>query len=95
MKNLFLLLAIVLFSSCGHSDGNSVTGTAKIKDSALYYYTQSLNTNLSLTDKKQAANKSIYFAKKRKTDSLYLNILYQKELLSLSLGEYDSLVDYN
>ncbi|MBO0343011.1 tetratricopeptide repeat-containing sensor histidine kinase [Flagellimonas profundi] len=94
MKSLLLLTLIVLFSSCTPMDGDSKSAGGSVKDSAIIYYKRSLDSTLSLTEKKQSINKSFFLAKDNQ-DSLYGKILYQKSYLSLALGEYDSLPAYN
>lgn len=95
MKRFLILAVIVLLCSCKFS-GDTPISTRKIaKDSALFYFTHSLDGALSPIKKKQALNKALFLARNLKEDSLYTSFFYQKCHLIFSLGEYDSLLVLN
>ena len=95
LKRSSLFAFVSLIISCTSSQKESISSVGAAKDSVLYYYKQSLNTNLSPPEKRQAINRAFHFAKDGKKDALYGQVLYQKCSLHLAVGEYDSLLVYN
>ncbi|MBO0321548.1 hypothetical protein J0X14_04495 [Muricauda sp. CAU 1633] len=96
MKKFLILTFIGLSVCCTPSGKKPISRAAdNIKDSVLHYYYQSLDKNLSLVQKQQKIDKSFFLAKNHLYDSIYSQILYQKNSLHLASQEYDSLQIYN
>lgn len=96
LKRLLLLTLIAPFGSCTPLDHDAKSGVDHgLRDSILFHYQRSLDTALSTADKKRAINRSLSFYATIGKDSLFGRLLYKKELLSLNLGEYDSISTYH
>ena len=66
-----------------------------ISDSISFYFNISTDTNLPINDRFKAINRLYSYLKKNEKDTIYGHVLYQKNMLHLSLKEYDSLSIYN
>lgn len=95
MKNILFLISVCLFASCDTVQDNTVKKVEASKDSISIYYAMSGDENLTLNKRLQSVNKSLFLSKNIKKDTLFNRILYQKNLLLLSLNEYDSLQIFN
>lgn len=92
----FLILAFISLSICCNPRVEApVSTTHDVRDSAMYYYNRSLDKKLSLMQKQREINRSFFFAKDHIKDTLYSQILYQKNSLHFSSQEYDSLQVYH
>ncbi|MFD2586143.1 tetratricopeptide repeat protein [Croceitalea marina] len=66
-----------------------------ISDSISFYFNISTDTNLPIDDRFKAVNRLYFHLKKNEKDTIYGHVLYQKNMLHLSLEEQDSLSIYN
>ncbi|MBT2162674.1 tetratricopeptide repeat-containing sensor histidine kinase [Zobellia barbeyronii] len=82
-------------ASCTSRNDQGMVQSGEILDSTLFYYNLSKDKSLSLIDRNKTALKSYQKIKKSIKDSLYGQVLYQKNLLHLISKEYDSLLFYN
>ncbi|MGB5819842.1 MAG: ATP-binding protein [Saonia sp.] len=90
-----LLIIIGFCISCKHRNGANVSKTNTVHDSILFYHNLSKDESVTLDKRHQALNKSFFFSKKTKKDTIHSQLLYQKNFLHLSLNEYDSLLIHN
>ncbi len=74
-------------------EDNSSTAE-ELNDSSLYYHNISKDKNLAFNKRLNAINKSLFFLKNNK-NTLYSQLLYEKNHLLFSLKEYDSLNFFN
>lgn len=88
-----LSTVFVFFASCGPGDGKGEGPAPGDRDSIQIYYGMVRDRDLSLRERSKAANRALAFCKDR--DSILGYLLYQKNHLHLSSGEYDSLVHYH
>ncbi|WP_340063487.1 tetratricopeptide repeat protein [Ascidiimonas aurantiaca] len=95
MKSVFILAFISIFLSCKTEEKKWVPKFEKVKDSALFYYNISTDTELSVNQRLDAINKSFLFVKEIDQDTLFSKVLYQKNLIYFSLAQYDSLKRLN
>lgn len=95
MKNILFLISVCLFASCDTVQDNTVKKVEASKDSISIHYAMSGDENLTLNKRLQSVNKSLFLSKNIKKDTFFNRILYQKNLLLLSLNEYDSLQIFN
>lgn len=94
MRNILIVL-VIIFGSCEFERNKQSNKTGENADSIQMYYNISLDKKMSLTQKKQAINKSLYYAKNNDNDTLIAKVLYQKNLVHYSLAEYDSLLFFS
>lgn len=95
MKRFLILACIALFVSCTTHQGKNTSDIGVANDSALFYYTLAKDKNNTFDKRRMAVNKAMGFLKENEKDTLYTLALYQKNLIHLSLKEYDSLLRYN
>ena len=82
-------------ASCTSRNDQGMVQSGEVLDSTLFYYNLSKDKSLSLIDRNSNALKSYQKIKNSIKDSLYGQVLYQKNLLHLISKEYDSLRFYN
>ena len=82
-------------ASCTSRNNLATVESGEVLDSTLFYYNLSKDKSLSLIDRNSNALKSYQKIKNSIKDSLYGQVLYQKNLLHLISKEYDSLRFYN
>ncbi len=95
LNRVLILACISLFISCTTDHGKNTSNTEVANDSALFYYISAKAKNNPLKKRYTAINKSLGFQKEREKDTLYTLALYQKNLIHLSLKEFDSLQVYS
>ncbi len=91
MKGFLILVGIALLVSCTGNHGDNPLETEMATDSILHYYGIAKNRNNDLKKRYDAVNKSLRFFKEGQKDTLFSQVLYQKNLILFSLQEYDSL----
>ena len=95
MKKTLLLLTYILLISCtGKQRSLQSTPTTRI-DSTLKYFEESKNADLALNAQYELTEKAFKLISTIPSDTLLPKILYQKNWLHLSLGQYDSLIKYD
>ncbi|SMC35274.1 tetratricopeptide repeat-containing sensor histidine kinase [Cellulophaga tyrosinoxydans] len=92
MRNILIVLVIIIFGSCEYERNKQSDKKDENIDSTQLYYNISLDNKMSLRQKQEAINKSLYYAKINDNDTLLAKVLYQKNLVHYSLAEYDSLL---
>ena len=95
ITKVFFLPFSILLLSCSKIKKKSHAGDNILKDSIQHYYFLAKNSKHPLINRQNNINTSYHLAKKRKKDTLFSQILYQKNLLHFSLKEYDSLFFYH
>ena len=91
-----MLLAVIGFClSCSRQGANHSPNVQSIGDSIPFYFNISTDAEFSIEDRCRAVNRLYFHLKKKERDTIYGHILYQKNVLHLSLKEYDSLSFYN
>ena len=92
----FLLLAVIGFCfSCSRQSADHSPIVQNIGDSIPFYLNVSTDAEFSIKDRYRAVNRLYFYLKKKERDTIYGHVLYQKNVLHLSLKEYDSLLFYN
>nr|WP_298793861.1 hypothetical protein [uncultured Allomuricauda sp.] len=92
----FLLLAVIGFCfSCSRQSAVHSPIVQSIGDSIPFYFNFSTDEEFLLEDRYRAVNRLYSYLRKNERDTIYGHVLYQKNVLHLSLKEYDSLLFYN
>ena len=94
MKNFALLFLIVLIISC-YSEKQNDFDNKKVNDSIRYYFLESQDIELKLSERLVAINKALKKSKKIKKQEIIAQLAYQKNWLHYSLGQYDSLIYFH
>ncbi len=95
MKEILLLVVIGFCFSCSrHSAGHS-SNVESVGDSIPLYFNISTDVEFPIEDRYRAINRLYSYLKKNERDTIYGHVLYQKNVLHLSLEEYDSLSFYS
>lgn len=95
MKKTLLLLIYVLLISCTEKQRVFKNTTTSRIDSTLKYFEKSKNVDLPLKTQYELTEKAFKLGSTIPSDTLFLRILYQKNWLHFSLGQYDSLIKYD
>lgn len=95
MKIFYFVLFITLLESCDISTEKNVIAYSTSRDSVLFYYNISKDKSISLEQRQKAINKSLIYVSESDKDTIYSEILYQKNSIYFSLKEYDSLLSFN
>ncbi|MFD2826473.1 tetratricopeptide repeat protein [Leeuwenhoekiella polynyae] len=95
MKKTLLLLIYVLLISCTEKQRVFQNTTTSRIDSTLKYFEKSKNVDLPLKTQYELTEKAFKLGSTIPSDTLFLRILYQKNWLHFSLGQYDSLIKYD
>ncbi|MEH6656852.1 tetratricopeptide repeat protein [Leeuwenhoekiella marinoflava] len=93
-KTLLLLIYLLLISCTGKQRDFQSTATSRI-DSTLKYFEESKNADLPLNIRYELTDRAFALANSTFSDTIFLKILYQKNWLHFSLGQYDSLIKYD
>lgn len=94
LKNSVVLFLTVLFISCFSEKENDLE-TEKVNDSINYYFLESQDLKLKLTDRLAAINNALEISRKVKEQKIVAQLAYQKNWLHYSLGQYDSLIFFH
>ncbi len=95
MKRFLLLFFVCLLNTCKLGNDGSTSENEVFQDSVLLYYNLSRDDSHSLSSRYQAISKSYCLLNNNEKDPIYPKVLYQKNLLHFSAGEYDSLLVYH
>ncbi|MGB3143432.1 MAG: hypothetical protein WBB24_04930 [Maribacter sp.] len=95
MKIFYFVLFITLLESCDISTEKNVIAYSTSRDSVLFYYNISKDKSISLEQRQKAINKSLIYVSESDKDTIYSEVLYQKNSIFFSLKEYDSLLIFN
>lgn len=95
MKIFYFVLFITLLESCDISTEKNVIAYSTSRDSVLFYYNISKDKSISLEQRQKAINKSLIYVSESDKDTIYSEVLYQKNSIYFSLKEYDSLLSFN
>src|SRR5690606_36012236 len=87
-----MLMVFVLCASCGPDKGKGDIPGNVHKDSIQIYFGMSKNKELSLGERSKAIDRALALWNVGQRDSMLGPLLYQKNFLHLSKGEYDSLL---
>jgi tetratricopeptide (TPR) repeat protein len=82
-------------NTCKLGNDGSTPENEVFQDSVLLYYNLSRDDRHSLSSRYQAISKSYSLLNNNEKDPIYPKVLYQKNLLHFSAGEYDSLLVYH
>lgn len=92
----FLLLSVIGFCfSCSRQSADHSPIVQSIGDSIPFYFNFSTDEEFPIEDRYRAINRLYSYLRKNERDTIYGHVLYQKNVLHLSLKEYDSLLFYN
>src|SRR5690606_34519947 len=95
LNRSLLLSVFVLCSSCGPEKGKGDGPDDVPKESVQTYFALSKDKELPMEERSKAINRALALWQLGQRDSMWGHLLYQKNYLHLSSGEYDSLVHYH
>ena len=94
MNKALLILIYVLLISCTGEQKRFQSSNSR-KDSIINYFKGSKDVEMPLLERYELTEKAFKLANSASPDTLFLKILYQKNWLYYSLGQYDSLIKYD
>ncbi|MGO4912886.1 ATP-binding protein [Leeuwenhoekiella sp. W20_SRS_FM14] len=94
MNKAILFFFCGLLLSCGKDNKHNFKQQT-IQDSALFYFDEAQDKTRSLVDRKISIEKALQLYNTKTKDTNYTKILYKKNWLNYSLGEFDSLLKYD
>lgn len=92
MKKTLLLFFLIIGISCNKKNKNN---PLPIQKKILNFYNIALNDTLPLEHRVKAISKSFALSKEFPNNTIHGKILYQKNVINISLQQYDSLEFYN
>jgi len=91
---LLLCLPLIWFCACTQSNEH-LDPTSKNNDSIAFYNREAREAQYSMQERLEFANRAFEGVREQPNHPLYTKILYNKNWLHYTLGQYDSLVHYD
>ena len=85
----------MLALSCGRDQKTGATAENTAQQQVIHFYTQAQEENRSLAERAALASKAFELGSTIEQDTTFSKVIYLKNWLSYSLGQYDSLLKYD